>query len=111
MKNLPVTIKKLREQAGLSPTELAERSELSAAYISKLEKGQYQTLTLMTLKSLSIGLGLSMKDLLSELGLLGNQQTKPSLQIVAQALRGNGYTNTEVADIVAYARYKKQQRN
>ena len=102
------TIKKLREEANLTPTQLAERSKLSLAFISKLEGGGYKSLSLRTCKKLAEGLGLSLKDFLYQLGYL-NRNENPSLQLVAQALRGSGYTGEQVGLIINYARYIKSQ--
>jgi len=108
-KTMNKTIKKLRKEAGLSPTQLSERSNLSLAFISKLEGGgKYKTLSLQTCKKLAEGLGLSLKDFLYQLGYL-NRNEKPSLQMVAQALRSNRYTSKQVGRIMDYAKFIKTQ--
>jgi len=110
MKDISQVIKKLRENAGISLTELANASSLSLAYISKLEGGEYKNLKLTTSKSLADGLGLSLRDFLGEIDIL-TEHRKPAMQIVAQALRKDGYTNKDVEEIIEYARFKKKYGN
>lgn len=110
MNQLYKQIAKMREEAELSPAELAERSGLSQAYISKLEDGEYKSLSLNTCKSLAEGFGLTLKVFLEEVGFLSNRdKERPSFQMISNALRSNGYTPKEVEEIVKYARYVKQQ--
>ncbi len=101
------SMKKIREQMGLTPAQLAERSELTAAYISKLEAGEYKTLTLKTSKSLADGLGLTLKAFLEALGFLENQD-RPSFNMIGTALRSNGFTPEQVDKITEYAKLFKQ---
>ena len=107
--NFGKTIKQLREEAGISPTKLAEKSGLSLAYISKLEKGQYQTLSLETSKLLADGLGFSLRDFLDKTGYLENNKTRPSLQLVTQALRSNGFDDELSNEVVRYAEYLRSR--
>jgi len=109
MLNLGKTIKKLREKAGLTPSEFARRSGFSLAYISKLESEKYKSLPLDTSKSLAEGLDMTLGDFLSELGYLENVN-RPSLQLVRSALRGNGYSPKQVDEIMDYAEYIKNSR-
>lgn len=111
MKNLKITIRKLRKQAGLSSTELAKKSGLSLAYISKLEKGIYQALSLKTCKQLAHGLGLSLKDFLEKLGYLDENKKSPGSQIINQAFRSKGYTVSQVEQIINYAKFIKNGKN
>jgi transcriptional regulator with XRE-family HTH domain len=57
-------IKRLREAAGLSQTELARRAGIDQGGLSKIEKGR--NLTLETLRDLARALGCSVVDLLEE---------------------------------------------
>ncbi len=108
MSDIAQKIKKLREEAGLTLTELARQAELSLAYISKLENGEYQDLSLTSSKSLAKGLGLSLKSFLDRMGFLDNNHERPSLQLLAQALRTNGYSNKQAEAVIEYARYIKK---
>lgn len=110
MKDISKKIKKLREQAGMNSKELAEKSGLSPAYISKLEKGDYETISLKTSKQLSKGLGLTLKQLLEGLGLLKNgEKRKPNKEDIKQKFRSNGYTKEQAEQIMQYAEYIKQK--
>lgn len=112
-RELALAMKNLRVKAGLSPAKLAERSELSSAYISKLESGHYKTITLATSRALAVGLGLTLKDFLEKIGFLENQDKYNPLnqnsanQLIASALRGNGFTEQQAREIVEYAKYVK----
>ncbi len=96
-----------REQAGLSARELAERSGLSPAYISRLENGEYKSLSLPTVKELADGLGLTLRAFLEEAGLLNNEE-RPSYKLITQSLRHLGYSDKEAEDVIRYARYVKE---
>jgi len=109
MKKMNQQIKKLREEASLTPTQLAERSNLSLAFISKLEGGGYKSLSLRTCKKLAEGLGLSLRDFLNSIGFLNSNNEQPSLQLVNQALRGIGYTSEQVDEIMRYAEYLRNE--
>lgn len=109
MSNLSKKIKELREQAGLNSKELAAKSGLSPAYISKLESGKYETLSLKTLKQLSEGLGLTLRGLLEYFDFI-NKGEKPGLgeELISQALSSNGYTLEQAKQIMQYAEFLKQ---
>ena len=108
MRNLHLKIKKLREQAGLSQTELAKQSDLSLAYIAKLEQGRYKTLTLNSSRSLADGLGLSLPDFLAKIGFIRDEK-RPSMKLITQAFRGSGYSADEAEKIIEYARFIKKR--
>jgi transcriptional regulator with XRE-family HTH domain len=102
-------IKKMREQAGISATQLAARSGLSLAYISKLEGGEYKSLSLTSSKSLAEGLGLALRDFLETIGFLDNKSDSPSYQLLTHALRKSGYSTDQTATILKYAEFIKSQ--
>lgn len=52
MKKFIKFLKRMRKEAGISQNQLAMVSSLSAAYISKLEAGKYDTITVDTLLKL-----------------------------------------------------------
>lgn len=114
-KNLAASVKRLRVKSGISLSKLAEQSGLSLAYISKLENGKYQTLTLTTSRALAVGLGLTLRDFLEKIGFLEKQDKHNSLrqhsglQLIASALRSHGYTDQQARDIVDYAKFLKSR--
>ena len=94
----------------MTAKELAERSGLSTAYISRLEKGEYPSPSLPSIKALADGLGLTLQAFLQEAGLLNNAE-RPSYKLITQSLRHMGYSDEQSEDVVRYARYVKSQRN
>jgi len=109
MKNLGDIIKKLRLEAGLSPTELANKSELSLSYISQLEGGGFKSLSLDTSKSLAKGLKLNLSDFLYSIGYLETTKNRPSFELVTNALRSAGFSIKQTDEIMRYADYIKKQ--
>lgn len=61
-----VTLRALRERAGLTQEDLAERADTSVRFISLLETGRRQP-SLSAIAALSEGLGLNMVDVMAEL--------------------------------------------
>ncbi len=59
------SVRKLRSGIGISQEVLAERADLHRTYIADLERGARNP-TLLTIKKLAKGLGVSAADLLSE---------------------------------------------
>jgi transcriptional regulator with XRE-family HTH domain len=59
------SVRKLRSGLGISQEELAERADLHRTYIADIERGARNP-TLLTIKKLAKGLGVSAADLLSE---------------------------------------------
>jgi transcriptional regulator with XRE-family HTH domain len=108
--NLAHLIASKRKEAGLTSKQLAERSGLSPAYISRLEKGDYPSPSLPSIKALADGLGLTLQAFLQEAGLLNNAE-RPSYKLITQSLRHMGYSDEQAEDVVRYARYVKEQRN
>ncbi len=58
-------VRKLRSGLGISQEELAERADLHRTYIAGIERGARNP-TLLTIKKLAKGLGVSSANLLSE---------------------------------------------
>lgn len=111
MNYLAKTIKRLREAAELSQTDLAERADVSNAYISRLEAGKYKTISLDVCYQLAQGLGLTLRALLEELDLLDDASTPNATLTLQHALRGSGYTPTEVKEVINYGEFLKSTRN
>jgi len=97
-----------RQEAGITSKELAERANLSPAYISRIENGGYKntSLSLPTVKALAEGLGLSLRALLEEMGILHNKE-QPSYELITQSLRHMGYSDKDAEEVIRYARYVK----
>lgn len=107
MNDIAKKMKILREAAGLTLSELANKADLSLAYISKLESGAYKTLSLLSSRSLADGLGISLRDFLEQMGFLDNNQERPSFELLTHALRRNGYTREQADKVVEYAEFIK----
>ena len=60
------SVRKLRHGLDISQEELAERADLHRTYIADVERGARNP-TLLTIKKLAKGLGVSAADLLSEI--------------------------------------------
>jgi transcriptional regulator with XRE-family HTH domain len=59
------SVQRLRFGLGISQEELAERANLHRSYVADIERGARNP-TLLTIKKLAKGLGVSTADLLSE---------------------------------------------
>jgi transcriptional regulator with XRE-family HTH domain len=108
--NFAIFVAKKRQEAGLTSKELADRSGLSPAYISRIEKGDYSSPSIPTVKALAEGLGLSLLAFLQGAGLLNNEE-RPGYKLISQSLRHMGYSDTQAEDVIRYARYVKDRRN
>ena len=108
MNNIAKEIQVLRRQFGLSPSELAEQSGLSPAYISKLEDGKYQSLSLTTCKALARGFGINLRDFLESIHFLDNNKNRPSKDLIGDSFRIKGYTEDEIIKIKEYAELLKR---
>ena len=65
IKCFAASVRKLRSGLGISQEELAERADLHRTYIAGIERGARNP-TLLTIKKLAKGLGVSAADLLTE---------------------------------------------
>jgi transcriptional regulator with XRE-family HTH domain len=87
MKHLDTRLKKLRLEAGLSQQELGRRSQVSVAFISKLESGTYSSLGLDKCHQLAVGLGLTLHDFLAGIGMLEDTSTPKTVEALMFAMR------------------------
>lgn len=108
--NLATQLKKMREQAGISQNFLAKEADVSVAFISKFEAGQYQTLSLDVCKQLANGLKLTLRDFLINMGLLEDESTPNTTLLLQNALRGSGFSISEAKKVVDYADYIKNHK-
>lgn len=108
--NIGVQLKKLRVEAGLNQSELAEKAGVSVSYVSRLESGDYQTLSLDICLQLASGLGLTLKAFLETFGLLESEKTPNTDLILQNALRSSGFTTKEVKDVLEYVDFIKNRK-
>jgi transcriptional regulator with XRE-family HTH domain len=81
-------LKRLRQSADLTQTDLARKSGVDQSMISKIERGEFENLTLDTLRSLTKALGCSVVELLPEEDKRGSRTRQPEdLSIEALAAR------------------------
>jgi transcriptional regulator with XRE-family HTH domain len=81
-------LKRLRQSADLTQTDLARKSGVDQSMISKIEREEFENLTLDTLRSLTKALGCSIVDLLPEEDKRGSRTRQPEeLSIEALAAR------------------------
>ena len=101
MKKLPTRLRELRENAGLSLHALAERADVSAAFIYKLESGEYSTLSIEKSRALAHGLGMTFRDFLEAVDLLDNSATPNADMALASALRKRKLTTSQIGTVVS----------
>lgn len=70
-------IKNLREARRMTQPELAEMSGLTRSHIGNIERGVYKSYKPETLKKLAFGLGIPIKDLISEIFEIQEVEEKP----------------------------------
>lgn len=73
-------IKYQRQKRHLSLAQLAKSTDLTPAYLSRLEHGTYQSLTITTLTKLATALEMSIVDLLYKAGIVEDKNPLPSLE-------------------------------
>ena len=66
LKILGDTIRKYRDQAGMSQENLAEKADLHPVYIGKIERGE-QWISLHALLRIAKALGVRVRDLVNDL--------------------------------------------
>jgi len=108
MKGLNIQLKSLRIKAGLQQNELAERAKVSPAFISKLESGEYTTLSVETCHQLAKGLGMTFRDFLEEVGFLENSPNPNAEMALANALRKRSFTPDQIQKVVSFANFVAQ---
>ncbi len=93
---LAVTVKRKREQLGLSQQELSDRTQINRAMISRIENGTYMP-SIAQLEDLMEVLGLSFEDLQEEKE-TEKKKILPSRKI---AVAGTGYVGMSIAVLLA----------
>lgn len=95
-------IRKLRNSAELSQNTLAERANVSPAFIYKLEAGEYGTLSIDKSRQLAKGLGMTFRDFLEAVGLLEDTSTPKADLALTSALRKRGLNEGQVKKVVSF---------
>ena len=95
-------IRKLRNNAELSQNILAERANVSPAFIYKLEAGEYGTLSIDKSRQLAKGLGMTFRDFLEAVGLLDDTSTPKADLALQSALRKRGLNDGQVKKIISF---------
>lgn len=108
--NLGDIIKKLREGLGLTPKQLAEKSGFTLSYIFRLEANEYKNISLITSRKLADALNLSLSDFLGEIGFLEKNEESPTMKMVVQAFRKNGFSEKNIKEIVEYAEFRRNTK-
>ena len=102
-------IKQQRQRARLSLRDLAERTQVSNAYLSQIERGLHEP-SMRVLKALGKALDVSAEVLLSQAGLLEGDDDEPDTIDVEAAIRGDSRLTGEQqqALIAVYRSYVEQ---
>lgn len=110
MKNIHKSIKALRLGVGMTQSELAKRAGVSVAYISKLEAGVYNTLSVDKSQQLAKGFGITFKDFLDRLGLLeGNPSTPNANSSLSLALRQREFSDEQIQKVISYVDFLESE--
>lgn len=100
-----------RTQAGLSVPELARRSGVSAAYISRVEQGWRGTPSARVLQRLALAMQIPVEEILQAANILpvGSRLTKTSVAAGILFRSAEGLTDMQIQDIVEYIELRKRQ--
>jgi transcriptional regulator with XRE-family HTH domain len=87
---LGALLREERRAAGLSQRELAERTKVSDAYISQVERGRHEP-SLRVLTAVTATLGVSLEGLLSRAGIIdvGDDEREARLPTTEAAILGD----------------------
>jgi len=118
MKKLGTYLKTLREEAGFSIREAAQKSEVAPSYLSKIEAGDtFSTITVQTLIKLSKTYDIPPIAILKEIGLIGSdeydlpdfpQYLRAKYKLPPQAIRDMEFAK-EIVD-KKYERERERER-
>jgi transcriptional regulator with XRE-family HTH domain len=101
MRQLATMLRELRQEVGLSQNALAEKAEVSPAFVYKLEAGEYSTLSIDKSRQLAKGLGMTFRDFLEAVGLLEDSSTPQVNAALASALRQRKLTPNQVKQLIS----------
>lgn len=99
MERVGDVLRRIRLSQGLSVVELSKRSGVSTVSIHACEKGHYST-TLTTLSVLAKGLGVSLSELLGDMGIRGVCSTLPFHRVLKARRRELKMTQKQLASAV-----------
>lgn len=98
-KKLGQAVKKLRERNNMSQEELRQNAKLSTGYISRLEAGDYSSPSIAHIFLIAQALQMTLRDLLEFARLI------PEKSSFEACLRGEGYSEEQVKEIIRYKNY------
>lgn len=107
--NIAKKLKVLRTKSGLSQRSLAEKAGVSAAFVSKIESGEYSTLSIDTSHQLAKGLGMTFKDFLEAVGFLQDESTANTDLALSSALRSRNLSDEQVDRIVSFVEHEERR--
>lgn len=96
---LGAAVKRLRDRNNISQEELRERAGLSTGYISRLEAGEYASPSIVQIFQIAKAFEMPLRDLLEYARLIPQQSTFEA------CLRGEGYSEEQIKEIVRYKNY------
>ena len=102
MTTLSHALRDLRESAKLTREALAEKADVSPAFIYKLEAGKYSTLSIDKSRDLAKGLGLTFRDFLEAVGLMEDEATPNANAALASALRKRKLDDNQINSVVSF---------
>ena len=112
MKEIHKRIKAIRLGVGMTQSDLAKRAGVSIGYISKLDAGVYNTLSVDKSQQLAKGFGLTFKDFLEKLGLLeGNPSTPNANSSLSLALRQRDFSDEQIQKVISYVDFIDAESN
>lgn len=98
-------LRELRENAGFSQNALATRADVSAAFINKLEAGEYSTLSIDKSRNIAKALNMTFHDFLEAMGMLEDSNTPNADLALASALRKRKFTDSQVQKVVSFVEF------
>lgn len=109
MQKLARVLRHLRESANISRDALAERADVSPAFIYKLETGVYSTLSIDKSRDIAKGLGLTFRDFLDAAGLLEDTATPNADAALATALRKRKLSDGQIKEVISFVEFKEKE--
>ncbi len=104
-------LRRMRQAAHMSLPELARRSGVSAAHLSRVESGWRSAPAARTVQRLAIALGIPPEEMLRKAGHIPSTASVPEGDVLAGVLlrAGKDLTPSQVEEIVEYMEMRKRQ--
>ena len=100
-------LKYQRKKRHLSITQLAKGAEVSPSYISKLEQGQYQSITFDVLQNIAHALDMKTVDFLRKCGLISEERSLPTLEYyLKEKYRFPPQAIIDIINFIEFSEYK-----